>query len=173
MLALDNTIHTLLITLEYAPLTAVSKVVAIIFDPITMTLISLVIAGCAYYFKRKNQAFWFASTMIVTGIVIKLLKILVHRQRPSLQLVQETGYSFPSGHAVISTVFLGLLFIIWCEEKSAREKLIGAICTALIVLFVSFTRIYLRVHWLSDIVGGMLVGVLILFIAKTTNPQKN
>jgi membrane-associated phospholipid phosphatase len=115
--------------------------------------------------KRKLLIpFW--ALLGGTELTVEILKLAVHRARPIGASFLETSYSFPSGHAAISVALYGFLaFIFWKRSKSRLQK--GAILTAtlLIVLLIGFSRVYLGVHFPTDVLGGYLVGSIWLWIA--------
>ena len=88
------------------------------------------------------------------------LKHIFARSRPNiLQLISETGYSFPSGHAMNNaSLYVMLILLIWKYDESTSLKIIfSSICIILTVL-IGWSRIYLGVHYASDILGGWLFG---------------
>jgi len=133
-----------------------------------MFLIPANIVLLAYFLTRKNR--WFSIRVIavaLSSLVLNFsLKFFIHRSRPEVPLVMKAaGYSFPSGHALMSVSFYGLLiFIIWHEMKSRWKYFIIAILVALIGL-ISFSRIYLRVHYISDVFAGLAIGTLWLIFS--------
>lgn len=108
---------------------------------------------------------WFAAFPALMGVaggafLVLPIKELVHRPRPEASLLAISGYSFPSDHAAVALLFFGLLLILvipWLKQKASRWLLIGFSSVA--VAFISFTRVYLGVHWFSDIIGGWLLGL--------------
>lgn len=118
-----------------------------------------------YYFMYVKKHFWEGVMLLVSilgGDVIKaILKNILQRERPTfLRIVEETGYSFPSGHTMSVITFYGMLaYLLWINfpnNKGLRWTI--AIVTPVIVLLVGFSRIYLGVHFPTDVVGGLAVG---------------
>lgn len=109
-----------------------------------------------------------------TATAVVVLKELIARPRPpaSLQLVHELGYSFPSWHAAIAAAFWG-----WLAIAALRHINRGAGCAlavsgcALLVLAIGFSRLYLGAHYLSDVIGGFLLGTLALWLAMKLSPR--
>lgn len=89
-----------------------------------------------------------------------LLKVAVDRRRPTLsQLLPGRGPSFPSGHVLATVGFYGVLAaVVWRSSNRRSIRMGGSAVATLVILSVGFSRIYLGVHWFSDVVGGMLVG---------------
>lgn len=122
----------------------------------------------AYLLFRKNK--WEAMTAAAVALssvgMMSLLKNLVQRQRPSNQLVEGiTNFSFPSGHAFMSIAFYGML--IWWAAAHIKNKLQQRIAIAFllfIILIIGFSRIYLRVHYTTDVIAGFCFGTIWLII---------
>lgn len=94
-----------------------------------------------------------------------LLKTALHRPRPQLAYYLENGFSFPSGHATIAIAFYGfLIYIFLKEEKNWGQKVSVVFVGLLIILAIGLSRLYLGVHYLSDVGGGYLSGLLGLII---------
>lgn len=134
---------------------------------IGLSIVAVVILGLL----RKKREIIFLLAALISGEVIKeLLKFLIHRPRPdiSFSLISENGYAFPSGHAVMSVIFYGaIVYFIYKLCKKTRQKIILLTGLATLIILIGLSRIYLGVHWASDIVGGWLIGLSILafFIA--------
>lgn len=106
---------------------------------------------------------------------MSLLKNMVGRHRPPAPLVDGiTNFSFPSGHAFMSVVFYGLL--VWWAVRFARNRVVKistVIFLSLLILLISFSRIYLRVHYTTDVVAGLCAGICWLwFCLWLTNKIK-
>ena len=99
---------------------------------------------------------------IVTGAVLLdvLTKWLVSRPRP-----RGGEYGFPSGHALGVAVFFGaIVYVLWTSDVSRALRWLGTLLACLLVLGVAASRIYLKVHWLSDVIGGLVGGVTYLLV---------
>ncbi len=124
---------------------------------------------------KKTREIIFLTAALISGEVIKeLLKFLIHRQRPDavFSLLPENGYAFPSGHAFMSVIFYGMLcYFIYQACKKKWQRIILLVATAILVFLIGFSRIYLGVHWISDILAGWLIGgaILAFFIVKLKN----
>jgi len=112
------------------------------------------------YKKRKNAAIYIAFVSLTSLLVMSVIKRLVHRQRPSHSLVDGiTNYSFPSGHSFMTVTFYGLLA--WWAWTYTRDKQQKTVLITLLLLFlftIGFSRIYLQVHYLTDVLAGWSFG---------------
>ena len=106
-----------------------------------------------------------ANLVIVTGLN-QLLKRILQRPRPTeFRIVEETGYSFPSGHSMVSMAFYG--YLIYLIYKYVKNKYIkwSLICLlSFLVILIGTSRIYLGVHYTSDVLGGFLISISYLVI---------
>ena len=108
------------------------------------------------------------SLAALTGLAIyKPMKHLFLRARPEqiFHLIEQGGYSFPSGHSVTSVVVYGLLLYLigkHCKNPALR-KCLSAVCL-IFALFIGPSRLYVGVHWFSDVVCGMLIGLMVMTI---------
>ncbi|MBK9718631.1 MAG: phosphatase PAP2 family protein [Saprospiraceae bacterium] len=100
-----------------------------------------------------------------TGITSFFSKIYFHRVRPiDFSFYNESSYSFPSGHAMYAVAFFGLLFYIFVTN-SKKDKLTLTILSIAFILLLGFSRLYLGVHYLSDVCAGYSLGFLWLLLA--------
>lgn len=131
-----------------------------------LALATLFIFIVLFIKKRRVEAILFVSTMAFSGIFNQLLKMLYHRPRPTIQpLIEASGYSFPSGHSMASFTFYGLLaFFIILKFKSIVVRLSVIFLTALTISTVGISRIYLGVHYPTDVLAGFTAGAATLVI---------
>lgn len=115
---------------------------------------------------KKTISLSFVFSVMGIAFINQLLKFTVKRIRPNVnRLIEIGGYSFPSGHAMVSTVLYGLLSYIaykFIKTKCLRNFIIFV--NVLLILLIGISRIYLGVHYFSDIMVGWLVSVLFLII---------
>ena len=127
-------------------------------------VVAVAVALVAYVFVRgtRREAAIMTLGMVVAEVLDLVLKELFDRVRPDLWLrVAVSGESFPSGHALASTVIYGLVAYTLARRWPGHTLLIGAIA-AFVVAAIAFSRLYLGVHWPSDVVAGVAIGYLCL-----------
>lgn len=124
-----------------------------------------------FYFLFISRHSWFSIRVAAIALsslgLMFLLKYLFRRKRPLAPLLKAVkGLSFPSGHAIMAVSFYGLIIYILFHTVINDE--LKYFCTALLViliLLVGFSRVYLRVHYASDVLAGFIIGLVWLFIS--------
>ena len=134
------------------------------------TPIALSMMGVAVFllliWRRRDIAVVMLLSLAPIGAG-NLLKLAVGRSRPEYLLldVAPTSLSFPSGHALFATIFLGLL--VWLAEDSIQSPMIRRsvqVALGLLILAVGWSRVYLGLHWPSDVIGGYMYGLLAVWL---------
>ncbi|MCA9356754.1 bifunctional DedA family/phosphatase PAP2 family protein [Candidatus Nomurabacteria bacterium] len=131
-----------------------------IASPLNLSFFALVLFGVLVYVKK-----WYFSILLATGmmggvVLESLIKFLMHRERPLNMYINVDGYSFPSGHATMATIFfITLLFAF--KDDLKNKFLRGLFIVSAVILFISvgLSRVYLNVHWFSDVIAGFSLGV--------------
>jgi membrane-associated phospholipid phosphatase len=124
-----------------------------------------------FYFIVITKQNWFTIrviTIAVSSLVLMLLlKQLFQRKRPLSPLLKAAkGLSFPSGHAIMAVTFYGLLiYIIQNSIASDWLKVVSTLLLVILIFFIGFSRVYLRVHYASDVASGFIIGTLWLLIS--------
>ncbi len=115
-----------------------------------------------YRYKEKLLSIFFAGMMISIVPVYKTVKILIQRPRPEIDFFSASGYSYPSGHTTSAfTFFIGLYIFYQVHYNKENDLIFFCLCGALASL-VGISRIILGVHFLTDVIGGILLsGILI------------
>ncbi|MBI3353701.1 MAG: bifunctional DedA family/phosphatase PAP2 family protein [Nitrospirae bacterium] len=125
--------------------------------------LAMFVTGTMTLYLLYKRYWWelFNIFLAVGGgeIVLTLLKLFFHRPRPAQQLVTAHGYSFPSGHAFSAVIAYGfLIYMTWRLIKSETLRFIIFFISILLIIFIGISRIYLNVHWLTDVLGGYAAG---------------
>lgn len=121
--------------------------------------------------KDKKIGISIFSNLAIITILNQLLKRILQRPRPTeFRIIEETGYSFPSGHSMISMAFYGyLLYLIYKYVKNKYIKWTAIVLLSILICCIGISRIYLGVHYTSDVLGGFLISVsyLVIYISTT------
>ena len=133
--------------------------------PVIITWVLLV----AFIFYRKQwkmESFLMLGNLTLAGLLIVTFKNIYQRPRPEiLHLVEEKGFSFPSGHSLAVTIMVGTLIVIFSQRiKDKLWKRIVQILLGFYLLSVLVSRVYLGVHYPSDVLASLCVGLGVLFI---------
>ena len=134
--------------------------------------IPFVIIVCIFIFdKRKIKGYILSVSYAFSGVFSYISKLIISRPRPSVALINiPHTYSFPSGHTLNSIVFYMICAYLLSINCSTTKKYIILCLTFIFTLFISFSRLYLKVHYFSDILGGIIFGILlVLMLIKTIN----
>jgi undecaprenyl-diphosphatase len=117
--------------------------------------------------KHKWHSIKIPAIAISSLVLMFVLKRLFNRPRPDIPLLYEAkGLSFPSGHALMSVTFYGLLiYIVFKTYRDKDWKWIIISLLILLILIIGFTRVYLRVHYTTDVIAGYCIGFLWLVFA--------
>ena len=127
-----------------------------------MVALGTILVGTLLLIHRKWHYLWgLMATDVVAIVFIDWTKTLVSRSRPpvAMAIINQGGYSFPSGHSYFAGVFYGLLIYFWIRHlKTWTWRIVGATFGILWILLLGFSRIYLGVHWLTDVIAGLAIG---------------
>ena len=130
--------------------------------------IFLIIATIILFVLIKNKKIGFSiiSNLVIVTILNQLLKNILQRPRPTeFRIVEETGYSFPSGHSMASMAFYGyLIYLIYKYVKNKYLKWTLIVLLGILICTIGISRIYLGVHYTSDVLGGFLISISYLVI---------
>jgi undecaprenyl-diphosphatase len=124
-----------------------------------------------FYFLLVTKQNWFSIRVITISIsslvLMLLLKQLFQRKRPLSPLLKAArGLSFPSGHAIMAVTFYGLLvYVLQHTIDIGWMKFLLTFLLVILVILIGFSRVYLRVHYASDVLGGFIIGLLWLLIS--------
>ena len=171
---INSIVNSLITKIQANPLIAVSIVISNLFENLGVTCLTCLFVIYLLFLKRKKESVIFGLVVILSSFFVILLKNLYQVARPVNELIAETDFSFPSGHTTFAVVFFGLLAYFYLNENK-KNKIIAIIISAICILLVAFSRIYLNVHSLTDIFGGFLLGSvwLIIGIILFEKYQKN
>jgi len=142
------------------------KIITNIASNIVLCVITIVIL---IFIKNKRIGLLIFVNLIIAALCNYILKYMFNRERPlEYMLIDESGFSFPSGHSMVAMTFYGFLIYlctIYIKNKKTRN-IISLILSTLIVL-IGFSRLYLGVHYPSDVIVGLYFGFLYLTLFIT------
>jgi undecaprenyl-diphosphatase len=124
--------------------------------------LALALVVCVALYRRRQLVDAALLPLVLGGaeLLNLILKLSFHRERPEVAFVHLDTYSFPSGHAMISTAAYGAFaYLAWSRLQTRRSRLTLVAGTSLLVALIGFSRIYLGVHYLSDVLAGVAGGV--------------
>ena len=132
----------------------------------TVVLPMALIVSAILILKRKRKQDTILAFISLGGLSVAfLLKNIIHRSRPLGGLINETSFSFPSAHAVISVVFYGfIIYLLLPKIKNKKMKVFKVFIASILVLLIGFSRLYLGVHYFSDVLAGYVIGAIWLLI---------
>ena len=159
----DAAIYNFIIQFKSSFMTNFFKFITFLASPIFLIILSILL-----FFIFKNKKFGLLSLVNLAFITLlnQVLKILFSRERPfDLMLIDESGYSFPSGHAMVSAAFYGvLIYLIWQTKIDKTYKKLLTLLLVLVIILIGISRIYLGVHYASDIIAGFAISVSYIII---------
>ncbi len=161
---LDAQVSLLVAGLRTPWLSVVMRLISQLASAPVLVALSLVLI----WFVRKSRMQVPLIASLGISVILNLgLKALFIRPRPAMvpPVIVEAGYSFPSGHSMAAAAYYGfLIYLLWRSGASRRTKKWGTALLSLIIALVGFSRIYLGVHYLSDVLAGFLASGVYLLI---------
>lgn len=142
-------------------ITPIAKIITQLGSAIFLIILSIIILILN---KKIGLLVWinlFSST-----ILNQILKYVIQRPRPTeFRLIDEIGYSFPSGHSMVSAAFYGfLIYLIYKKVKNNSLKILLIISLSITIFLIGISRIYLGVHYTSDVISGFLISITYLIM---------
>src|SRR6202035_2903479 len=163
LVRVDETVSTFLHAHTAAPFTVAMRAVSAIGSPFVVLAAGVALALLFGWRRRGSDVGMIVLAVVGGELLNPLLKLIFARQRPTFEdpLVALASYSFPSGHAAGSTVFYGLLaYLVAREARSWGLRVLAVVAAAVTLLLIGFSRVYLGVHYLSDVLGGYAAGLV-------------
>ncbi len=131
---------------------------------------ALIVIGIAIivliFYKNKRYGLFMSINLVTITLLQLILKSIFARSRPvDINLIEETGYSFPSGHSLTVMAFYGfIIYLIYISKLNKKSKIIYISLFSLIILVVGLSRIYLGVHFFTDVLGAFTFAISYLII---------
>ncbi len=166
ILSFDITVYNFLVkNIRNDTLTTIAKVITSLGSSLVIILVAITFL---FTFKNKKDGVLVLINLTTSALLSQALKFIYQRVRPiGYSLVTESGYSFPSGHSMVNACFYG--FLIYLIIKKVKNKTLrNCLCIFLtiLIILIGYSRVYLGVHFASDVIGGYVIAIiyLILFI---------
>lgn len=159
----DLTVANLLHQHASPGLTEVAKGITLLGSPMVIASWALIAAVILLVRKEYLTAGGWVAALLGGGVLDGVLKQVFQRPRPTwdVPIITAHGFSFPSGHAMGSLVAYGMLaYLVWRELDHPRARVALAACTVVLVLLIGLTRMYLGVHYFSDVIAGYAAGTV-------------
>lgn len=127
---------------------------------------TLIIISLAFLIFDGKKTFKYISINLVTVTFFnQVFKFLFQRPRPELNILDATGYSFPSGHSMVAMAFYGyLIYILLKTNHSNKYKVTGTVLLFSIIMLIGFSRVYLGAHYVTDVLAGFALGIIYLIV---------
>lgn len=137
-----------------------------------ITIVTILAISLVYLYFKKEVAYLYSILIVFLGTdaSVYLIKIFINRARPSANIAYyiEDLKSFPSGHSAIAMAFFGFITYYFLHHITGRSKKSAIILLGtILIMLIGFSRLYLGVHFLSDVIGGFLIGGLWLVASIT------
>ena len=168
----DSVVYNFLVNNRNEALNNFFKIITQFGSALVLIIITIL---CVIFIRDKKYKILVPANLVTIAIINIVLKNFFLRPRPNeLRLIEETGYSFPSGHAMASTAFYGLLIYI-AHEKIENKILRNTICImlGLLILLISVSRIYVGVHYTSDVIAGTCFSIAYLILITRLIKSQN
>lgn len=143
--------------------TKIMKAITFLGDGVSLLGIAVILVLAL---KDKLFAISIPLNLGIISLLNFILKNIVRRSRPiGVRLIEETGFSFPSGHSASSMAFYGyLIYLIYKRCKNKVLRTVSIVLLSLVILSIGVSRIYLGVHYASDVIGGFILAILYLIL---------
>ena len=143
--------------------TKIAKIITRMASPIVLALLAFFVFISV---KNKRLKYSIICNLVIAALLNFIIKNIIQRPRPiEHRLIDETGYSFPSGHSMVSMAFYGyLIYIINKYVDNKIIKIISTIALTILIILIGMSRIYLGVHYTSDVCGGFCVAISYLML---------
>ena len=160
---IDQAVHSYILSIRNDTLTNTLIIITNISSAYSLIVMSILLLAIM---KKKKIPLLICLNLVSAYLINAIAKLIFTRPRPSgINLIEESGFSYPSGHAMISMAYFGFIaYLIYKNSKNKLSKTILIITLSVIILLIGFSRIYLGVHYLSDVIGGFLLSIIYLLI---------
>ena len=155
---IDREVYEFIYASESFLTTALFLGVTQLGEVISMIILSIIVIAILLLYRMNIHALFLVVSMLMSSILIPVLKHSFDRERPAfLRLIEIGGFSFPSGHSLGSTILFGSLIVLIKHTNLNHKAVLYSLCAVAILLICS-SRVYLGVHFPTDVLAGMAIG---------------
>jgi len=168
---IDTYIENIILNIRKDNLTNIMIIITNISSAYALTVITILLF---VIIKNKKIPLSIFKNLIFVFLLSQLTKVILQRERPlGIDLIDATGFSYPSGHSMISMAYFGFIsYLIYKKINHKIAKIFLILILFIIIFLIGFSRIYLGVHYLSDVIGGFLLSIAYLMIYINLNKNK-
>ena len=161
----DDSVYNFIIGLRSNPLDFILKTITRLGD----TVVIMIIVVLTLIILNKRERVILGSSTIITVTLNQTIKHILQRPRPDhLRLIKQGGFSYPSGHSMIAVCVYGIMiYLINKKVQNKKLKIALSILLTILILAIGISRIYVGVHYPSDVLGGFILSTVILLINLT------
>ncbi len=170
----DDEIHLTVISTMSEFMSSFMRVMTFLGSTVFMVCLCAFLFFIFLFKKHKKTAFSTAGILIVSTILNNVVKLIIRRPRPTYMIVEESSFSFPSGHMMASVTLYGfLIYLISKSQMKTTYKVIFNSLLVVLIILIGMSRIYLGAHFASDILGGACLSAsLVLLFAHLDEKKK-
>mgnify|MGYP003335202796 CR=1 FL=1 len=165
MNTIDQSVNIFFHSIQSPGLTYSFYVFTWFFNTIPAILLIGLVAYFLYKWKGKKNTAEFLIAIMSSFVFVWVVKLFINHPRPEFGIITAYGPSFPSAHAAVATTFFVFFLRFMRKEKNTFRKVVHQSFCILTPFCVGMSRLYLGVHWLSDVLMGVLVGLGSLYVA--------
>lgn len=164
--AIDTQVINYVLSVRNSEMNTFFKTLTRFGNVIPMIILTLIIISILFYYNKKKESLFYAINVLGVWLLNELLKQIFRRQRPQgIQLLTAVDFSFPSGHAMITMASVSLLiYFVIRFIKNKKVAYLLSVILFIYALLIGISRIYLGVHYFSDVIVGWIIAGVWAFI---------
>ena len=165
---IDDKIESFILSIRNKNLTDTMNTITNIGSAYSLIVITILLL---FFLKNKKTCLLITLNLIFSFLSSQIVKFILQRERPiNIGLVSASGYSYPSGHSMVSMAYFGFIaYLIYKNISNVFLKIIFIMLFILLSIVIGFSRIYLGVHYFSDVLGGFLLSIFYLSLFININ----